>query len=115
MKNIDQFRAAKHTGLILLLFVSPYLQAQNLGTIRDPHVLHPSVNTVAIGNYWSENKPALKMHSGEYIRVHTLITSSPERLEGAGVPPGQVEKELREVQAVKDRGPGGHILTGPVY
>jgi acetamidase/formamidase len=26
-----------------------------------------------------------------------------------------VEKELRDVQSLKDRGPGGHILTGPIY
>jgi acetamidase/formamidase len=47
--------------------------------------------------------------------VHTLLTSTPERLEGAGLPPEQVEKELRDVQLVKDRGPGGHVLTGPIY
>jgi acetamidase/formamidase len=44
-----------------------------------------------------------------------LLTSNPERLEAAGLPPAQVEKELRDVQAVKDRGPGGHVLTGPIY
>ncbi|MFX8320258.1 acetamidase/formamidase family protein, partial [Acinetobacter baumannii] len=38
-----------------------------------------------------------------------------ERLEAAGVSPDQVEKELRDVQAVKERGPGGHVLTGPIY
>ena len=27
----------------------------------------------------------------------------------------QVEKELRDVQQVKERGPGGHVLTGPIY
>jgi acetamidase/formamidase len=59
--------------------------------------------------------PALRIHSGDYVRVRTLITSSPERLEAAGLPPEQVEKEMREVQSVKERGPGGHILTGPVY
>jgi acetamidase/formamidase len=59
--------------------------------------------------------PALSIKSGDYVKVHTLITSTPERLEGAGLPPDQVEKELREVQTVKDRGPGGHVLNGPIY
>src|SRR6185436_15714569 len=45
----------------------------------------------------------------------TLITSNPERLEAAGVPADKVEKELRDVQEIKDRGPGGHLLTGPIY
>jgi len=72
---------------------------------------------VVWGNYWSETPPALRIKSGDYVRIHTLITSNPERLEGAGLPGDQVEKELRDAQviAVKDRGPGGHILTGPIY
>ena len=57
----------------------------------------------------------LRIQSGDHVKVHTLITSSPERLEAAGLPPDQVEKEFREVQSIKDRGPGGHILTGPIY
>jgi len=81
------------------------------------HTLNPSPTTVVWGNYWSETPPILRIKSGDYVRVHTLLTSSPERLEGAGLPADQVEKELRDVQviAAKDRGPGGHILTGPIY
>lgn len=26
-----------------------------------------------------------------------------------------MEKELRDVQTMKDRGPGGHVLTGPIF
>jgi acetamidase/formamidase len=70
---------------------------------------------VAWGYYWSEAPPVLRINSDDYVRVRTLLTSNPERLEGAGLPPDQVEKELRDVQAVKDRGPGGHVLTGPIY
>ena len=48
--------------------------------------------------------------------VHTLITNSPSRLERAGVEPGQVEQALRDIhEQVKDKGPGGHILTGPIF
>ena len=85
------------------------------GTAADPYVLSPSPQTVAWGYYWSEAKPVLHVRSGDYVNVHTLLTSTPERLESAGVPADQVEKELRDVQSVKDRGPGGHVLTGPIY
>ena len=45
----------------------------------------------------------------------TLITSTPTALEKAGVAPDQIEQSLRDiVQTVTDKGPGGHILTGPV-
>jgi acetamidase/formamidase len=85
------------------------------GSAANPYVLNPTAATVAWGYYWSEAKPVLSVHSGDYVRVKTLITSNPERLQAAGVPADQVEQELRDVQAVKERGPGGHVLTGPIY
>jgi acetamidase/formamidase len=101
--------------LIVFSILSCSLLAQKKGSAADPFILNPSATTVAWGNYWSEMPPVLRIHAGDYVKVHTLLTSTPERLEGAGLPPGQVEKELREVQSVKDRGPGGHVLTGPIY
>ena len=101
---------------VLLCALSLSSQAQQgSGSATDPYILNPSPTTVAYGYYWSEAAPALKVKSGDFVKVHTLLTSTPERLEGAGVPPDQVEKELRDVQTVKDRGPGGHVLTGPIY
>ena len=79
------------------------------------HRLPASPATVAWGYYWSEAKPVLRVRSGDVVEVETLLTSSPTRLEGAGVAPGDVEASLRAVyDQVKDRGPGGHILTGPI-
>lgn len=102
--------------LCFILFISSLsLHAQKKGSAADPFVLNPTDSTVAWGNYWSEAKPVLRVHSGDYVKVHTLITSTPERLEGAGLAADQVEKELHNVQTVKDRGPGGHVLTGPIY
>jgi acetamidase/formamidase len=89
--------------------------AQQKGTASNPFVLEPSPTTVVWGYYWSEAVPVLHVQSGDYVKVHTLLTSNPERLEAAGVPPAQVEQELRDVQAIKDRGPGGHVLNGPIY
>lgn len=80
------------------------------------HTLNPTSTTVAWGYYWSEAKPVLHINSGDRVRVHTLLTSSPGRLERMGIEPGEVEDELREVyDNVTDKGPGGHILTGPIY
>ena len=45
-----------------------------------------------------------------------MLTSTPDRLEKSGVPAAEIQASLRAiVDQVKDRGPGGHILTGPVY
>jgi acetamidase/formamidase len=58
----------------------------------------------------------LRINSGDVVEVQTLITNSPTGLERAFVPPGQVEQALRDVfKEVTDKGPGGHILTGPIH
>src|SRR5580658_5996024 len=103
------------SGCIVGCLLSLSLLAQGSGSVTDPYVLNPSASTVVWGYYWSEAKPVLHIQSGDYVRVRTVLTSSPDRLEGAGVPPAEVEQELRDVQAVRDRGPGGHVLAGPIH
>ncbi len=80
------------------------------------HQLAATPATVAWGYYWAEAEPVLRIEPGDIVEVETLLTSSPTRLEGAGIPPEEVEQSLRDVyDQVTDRGPGGHILTGPIY
>jgi acetamidase/formamidase len=80
------------------------------------YTLMPSPATVAWGYYDAAATPVLRVQSGDEVEVGTLITSSPARLEGAGVPAAQVEPALRAIyDSVKVHGPGGHILTGPIY
>lgn len=80
------------------------------------HRLDPSPTTVAWGYYDSAAKPVLRVSPGDTVVVRTLLTSTPERLEKAGLEPAQVEPALREiVKTVTNKGPGGHILTGPIF
>jgi acetamidase/formamidase len=80
------------------------------------HRLAATPKTVAWGHYHARTPPVLRIKPGDAVEVHTLITNSPARLERAGVSPDQVEQALRDVhREVTDKGPGGHILTGPVY
>src|SRR5438477_7646060 len=80
------------------------------------HRLRATPTTVAYGYYWSEAKPVLRIASGDIIDVDTLLTNTPRGLERAGVKPEDVQQSLRAVvDTVTDKGPGGHILTGPVY
>jgi acetamidase/formamidase len=79
--------------------------------------LPATAQTVAWGHYDATSRPALTIKSGDTVVVHTLLTNSPTGLEKAGVAPADVQQSLRAVfegvpQA--DRGPGGHILTGPI-
>jgi len=80
------------------------------------HRLEATPATVAYGYYWSEAKPVLRVASGDIIDVDTLLTNTPRGLERAGVKPEDIQASLRAVvDTVTDKGPGGHILTGPVY
>ena len=100
---------------LLASCISFFGLAQIKGTAANPYVLEPSATTVAWGYYWSEAQPVLRIQSGDFVTIHTLLTSNPERLLAAGVPQNKIEKELYDVQAAKEKGPGGHVLTGPVF
>ncbi|NUQ20581.1 MAG: acetamidase [Gemmatimonadaceae bacterium] len=83
---------------------------------RTQYRLMPSPTTVAWGYYDAAAAPVLRVRSGDVVTVGTLITSTPARLEGAGVAPADVEQSLRDITAtVTNKGPGGHILTGPIW
>src|SRR5438552_10294711 len=80
------------------------------------HQLKATPQTVAWGYYDAAAPAVLRVQPGDAVEVQTLITNSPSGLEWAGVPPAQVEPALRDVyREVTKRGPGGHILTGPIY
>jgi acetamidase/formamidase len=82
------------------------------------HRLEATPATVAYGYYWSEAAPVLRIASGDIIDVDTLLTNSPTGLAKAGVPDAKIQSSLKAVvsEVTGDRkGPGGHILTGPVY
>lgn len=113
-------RLARRAILIAALLVPAISSAQPAQA--PPRAKKPATElqatpaTVAYGYYDAAAAPVLRVASGEVVRVHTLITSTPARLEGAGVPKDQVEPALREVvEKVTNKGPGGHILTGPIY
>src|ERR1700723_3227408 len=80
------------------------------------YTLKATPKTVAWGYYDASAAPGLRIHSGESVEFETLLTNSPTGLEKAGLPPEQVQQNLRDIyKEVTDKGPGGHILNGPVY
>jgi acetamidase/formamidase len=54
--------------------------------------------------------------SGDIVRIETASNRDPAVLEAAGVSASDIPAALREIyRAVRDKGPGPHILTGPIY
>jgi len=74
--------------------------------------------TIVWGNYNGMAKPALTVHSGDTVVIQTLSTCGPApRLESLGIPASEIPQYVRDIYdkfPAADKGPGGHILTGPV-
>jgi acetamidase/formamidase len=80
--------------------------------------LQPTPQTVAWGWYDAAGKPVLTVNSGDEVVVRALSTCSPTSLVRAGLDSNRIEKLARDVYAARAEikpGPGGHILTGPIY
>jgi acetamidase/formamidase len=96
--------------LLVLLLLTSAAQAQQ--------TLLATPTTVAWGYYSAKAKPALAVHSGDTVTIQTLSTCGPpERLESLGIKPADIPQYVRDIYTqvpAADKGPGGHILTGPV-
>jgi acetamidase/formamidase len=104
--------AALITASILALATAVHAEGPKV------HRLEATPATVAYGYYWSEAKPVLRIASGDILDVDTLLTNSPAGLQKAGVADDRIQSSLKAIVAEvtgERRGPGGHILTGPVY
>src|SRR5437867_1500401 len=98
--------------------ISAGVSALSARSAPKTHRLEATPATVAYGYYWSDARPVLRIASGDIVDVDTLLTNSPMGLERAGVPPAKIQESLKAIvsEVTGDRrGPGGHILTGPVY
>src|SRR5215470_10980112 len=90
----------------------------NIGPARAAeYTLMPSPQTVNIGNFNAASKPALTIESGDTVVIETAAAMEPAEIDQSGVvAPGAVPQYLRDIyREVKDRGPGPHVLTGPVF
>jgi acetamidase/formamidase len=99
----------KHALLVLAFAAAPAAAAT--------YELAATPQTVAWGHYDATSKPVMTVKSGDTVTVHTLLTNSPAGLARAGVADSDIEPALKAVYAgvpQADRGPGGHILTGPI-
>jgi acetamidase/formamidase len=93
------------------------------GSAAMPHIgqaaeftLMPSPQTVHIGHFAFNLKPVLSIESGDTVTIETSSLFAPEIIDqSAVVPPSAIPQYQRDIfREVKDRGPAGHVLTGPI-
>jgi acetamidase/formamidase len=105
-------------AVCILISIPLHVEAQQSGGTagRKIHVLKPSPKTVVWGYFDAASKPVLKIQSGETVQVQTLLAGTPEILQRSLLPADEIEPALKEIDnEVKDKGPAGHILTGPIH
>src|SRR5258708_19493461 len=107
-------RLALRTMLFTVGLSSPVVVAA-----QTVHQLPATPTTVAYGYYWSEANPAVRIKSGEIVEIERMLTHTQRGLEGMGVKPEDIPQNLRDIVTQDTgavlKGPGGHILTGPIF
>jgi acetamidase/formamidase len=107
MPHID----ARLIGISLLLGLAvPFASAAE-------YTLMPNPQTVHIGHFSAALKPVLTINSGDIVTIETATSLDPAEIEQSGtVLPSVVPEYQRAIhREVKDRGPSGHVLTGPIF
>jgi acetamidase/formamidase len=81
------------------------------------HVLMPSPQTVHVGYFSATLKPVLTINSGDIVTIESSAGLDPAIVDASGIiPPSAVPEHTRAIRReVTDRGPGPHILTGPIF
>ena len=68
------------------------------------------------GYYDSRQAPALRIASGDRVRIETMVAGGLQRLRLAGASEAEIPQALKTVELrVTERGPGVHPMTGPIF
>jgi acetamidase/formamidase len=98
--------------LCLLLAVVAVVRSQTPRV----HELPLKPESVHWGYYDARLAPALRVPSGDRVRVETMVAGGLQRLRLAGVPESDIPESLKAVeQRVTERGPGAHPMSGPIF
>jgi len=99
-------------GIVLVTIGFSTLRSQSSRT-HDLKLLPANVHW---GYYDPAVNPVLRVASGDTIRVETMVARGLQRLRAVGVSEKEIPDSLKAVEsAVKERGPGAHPLTGPIW
>ena len=80
------------------------------------HELPLRPETVHWGYYDAKLAPAIRVASGDRVRVETMVAGGLQGLRLAGATDADIPESLKAVvQRVTERGPGAHPMSGPIF
>ena len=99
----------------------PFLAAGLLATLSlsasaTDYTLPALPANIAWGYYAGSAKPAITVHSGDTVKIQSVASCGDDKaLLRDGVAQADIPAYVAPIyEQVKDKGPGGHVLTGPV-
>jgi acetamidase/formamidase len=107
-----KFRLSLLVSGILVVSIAVVFQCADAAE----YTLTPSPQTVHVGHFNAALKPVLTINSGDTVTIETATRIDPANVDRSGVvPPSAVPQYVRYIyREVRDRGPGAHILSGPI-
>ncbi len=114
MLNNVTLRSVRRSACISAALLAATAVLAPLGAAE--HTLMPTPQTVHIGYFLATLKPVLTIDSGDIVTIESAASIVPDVVDKSGVvPPSAVPQYQRDIYGtVKDRGPGPHVLTGPI-
>jgi acetamidase/formamidase len=104
--------------VLFRVFVFSWLPFVSVLSGQSPrvHELPLKPESVHWGYYDARVPPALRIASGDRVRVETMIAGGLQRLRLAGATEAEIPDSLKAVEkAVTERGPGAHPMSGPIF
>lgn len=100
------------SGLIVAVTL-PFVAGAQAPRVHDLPVTPANIHW---GFYDAKVRPVLTIASGDRVNVQTMIAGGLGRLRQLGVAEADIPAPLKVVeQAVTERGPGAHPMTGPIF
>ena len=78
--------------------------------------LKPSPETIHWGYFSAELEPVIRVNPGDIVIIEDVPRLDPIDMEKWGIPAEEMSEGYRRIyREVTDKGPGPHIMVGPVY
>ena len=103
---------------VIVIFMSAALGFVGVDVIEAQEVyeLIASPENVHWGHFSADVEPAVRVNPGDIVVIEDVPRLDPVDMEKRGIPAEEMSESYRRVYSeVTDRGPGPHIMVGPVY
>jgi acetamidase/formamidase len=116
MKSMVKFRLTRSMAASIVTTAAALAAGGARAQAPRTHDLPLTPEHVHWGYYDSRLQPALRIASGDRVRVETMVAGGLQRLRLAGATEAEIPDSMKAVERlVTERGPGAHPMSGPIF